>query len=187
MNDIIKLLTDIRNHGLSDNGSELEINRLYDRIETLKEALKTERQLLRMTTAAELLAHIRQSLESEEKQTTNWLCEKCGEVRSSVHDENMCEEVAELKEIIEKLKNGYKEVERAITEREELLGRIRYANEVIAACVTQFTQYDKSTKELYILFESSAEEDLCVYAEKMGIIKRVPGKVDRFKWVKNDQ
>jgi hypothetical protein len=39
-----------------------------------------------------------------DKQTTNWLCEKCGEVRSSVHDGKLCAKVAELKEIIEKLK-----------------------------------------------------------------------------------
>lgn len=33
-----------------------------------------------------------------ETQTTNWQCEKCGEVRSSRHDENMCAKVAELKD-----------------------------------------------------------------------------------------
>lgn len=33
-----------------------------------------------------------------ETQTTTWLCEKCGEVRSSRHDENMCAKIAELKD-----------------------------------------------------------------------------------------
>lgn len=32
-----------------------------------------------------------------ETQATNWLCEKCGELRSSQHEENMCARVAELK------------------------------------------------------------------------------------------